>query len=85
MLILGKHDDNTLELTAGLVSHEDMGAWVNMAGVTLRGGGLDEAPQAYRRLKDVIAAQGSTVVVDVTLRPVIVVMAGANEHDPYKD
>lgn len=82
----GKRNRKTGEqLTAGLVSHEDMDAWVSNAGVTLRGAGLDEAPQAYRRLKDVIAAQGSTVVVDVVLRPIIVVMAGANEHDPYKD
>jgi tRNA-splicing ligase RtcB len=53
--------------------------------VILRGGGLDEAPQAYRRLTDVLAAQRGTVEVVHTLRPLIVVMAGPNEFDPYKD
>jgi tRNA-splicing ligase RtcB len=54
-------------------------------GVILRGGGLDEAPHAYRRLPDVLAAQGDTIEVLETLRPLIVVMAGAHELDPYKD
>jgi tRNA-splicing ligase RtcB len=54
-------------------------------GVVLRGGGLDESPHAYRRLPDVIAAQGETIRVVHTLRPLIVCMAGASEFDPYKD
>jgi len=33
----------------------------------------------------VLKAQGSTVEVLHTLRPLIVVMAGAEEFDPYKD
>ena len=59
--------------------------WIGQRGVILRGGGLDEAPQAYRRLPDVLAAQGDTIRVIETLTPLIVVMAGENEHDPYKD
>ena len=51
----------------------------------LRGGGLDESPHVYRRLPEVLTAQGATVEVLHTLRPLIVVMAGANEFDPYKD
>jgi tRNA-splicing ligase RtcB len=46
---------------------------------------LDEAPQAYRRLPEVLAAQEGTVEVLHTLRPLVVVMAGADEFDPYKD
>ena len=53
--------------------------------VILRGGGLDEAPQAYRRLPEVLSAQGQTIEVLHTLRPIVVVMAGADEFDPYKD
>ena len=34
---------------------------------------------------DVLAAQGDTIRVLHTLRPVVVVMAGENEVDPYKD
>lgn len=55
------------------------------AGVTLRGGGLDEAPDVYRRLRKVLRHLGDTVEVTQRMRPRIVVMAGANEHDPYKD
>jgi tRNA-splicing ligase RtcB len=72
-------------LKPGAVSPEMMHAWVRDKGVILRGGGLDESPHAYRRLPDVLAAQRNTVEVIQTLRPLIVVMAGANEFDPYKD
>jgi len=69
----------------GLVSPEMMQSWIAEKGVVLRGGGLDESPHVYRRLPEVLAAQGSTVEVLHTLRPLIVVMAGADEFDPYKD
>lgn len=62
-----------------------MRKWLAEKGVVLRGGGLDESPHAYRRLPDVLSAQGNTIEVLHTLRPLIVVMAGANELDPYKD
>ncbi|HSJ32971.1 MAG TPA: RtcB family protein [Longimicrobiales bacterium] len=69
----------------GLVTPDMMETWVREKGVVLRGGGLDESPHAYRRLPDVLAAQGGTIEVLHTLRPLIVVMAGANEYDPYRD
>lgn len=72
-------------VSPGKVSWEMVNEWLGPKGVILRGGGLDEAPHAYRRLPDVLAAQGSTVRVLHTLTPVIVVMAGENEYDPYKD
>jgi tRNA-splicing ligase RtcB len=53
--------------------------------VILRGGGLDESPHAYRRLPAVLAAQEDTITVLHTLTPLIVVMAGENEFDPYRD
>jgi tRNA-splicing ligase RtcB len=58
---------------------------VKNKGVILRGGGLDESPHAYRRLPDVLAAQKGTIEVLHILRPLIVVMAGADVFDPYKD
>ena len=73
------------QLSRGLVSPGMMQEWIAKKGVTLRGGGLDESPHAYRRLPDVLAAQAGTVEVLHTLRPLIVVMAGAAEFDPYKD
>src|SRR3954471_12868619 len=72
-------------IAPGKVSWEMVREWLGPKGVILRGGGLDEAPQAYRRLPDVLAAQGDTIRVLHTLRPIIVVMAGENEVDPYKD
>ena len=69
----------------GLVSPEMMMSWVERKGVVLRGGGLDESPHVYRRLPDVLEAQGATIEVLHTLRPLIVVMAGAHEFDPYRD
>ena len=69
----------------GRVTREMMESWVREKGVVLRGGGLDESPHVYRRLPEVLAAQGSTIEVLHTLRPLIVVMAGANEFDPYRD
>jgi tRNA-splicing ligase RtcB len=72
-------------VSPGLISPAMMNDWLEAKGVILRGGGLDEAPQAYRRLPEVLAAQGSTIEVLHTLTPIIVVMAGADEFDPYKD
>lgn len=82
----GKRDRKTGRvLSPGRVTQEMMESWVGGKGVVLRGGGLDESPHAYRRLPDVLAAQGATIEVLHTLRPLVVVMAGANEFDPYKD
>jgi tRNA-splicing ligase RtcB len=72
-------------VSPGLVSREMMDEWLGPMGVILRGGGLDESPHAYRRLPDVLQAQGDTIEVLHTLTPLIVVMAGENEFDPYKD
>jgi tRNA-splicing ligase RtcB (3'-phosphate/5'-hydroxy nucleic acid ligase) len=72
-------------LKPGVVSPEMMHDWVREKGVILRGGGLDESPHAYRRLPAVLEAQKGTIEILHTLRPLIVVMAGADMFDPYKD
>jgi len=72
-------------LKPGAVSPQMMQEWVRGKSVILRGGGLDESPHAYRRLPQVLAAQQGTVEILHTLRPLIVVMAGADLFDPYKD
>ena len=82
----GKVNRRTGEVKrAGRVTPEMLREWIERKGVVLRGGGLDEAPHAYRRLPDVLAAQGDTIRVLHRLTPLIVVMAGAREFDPYKD
>ena len=74
---LGKRHRRTGKvLKRGKVSRAMMRRWVEERGVVLRGGGVDESPHVYRRLTDVLAAQGDTVKVLHTLRPLVVVMAG---------
>ena len=73
------------ERQPGRVRHDEWQAWLRARGVTVRGGDLDEAPQAYRRLPEVLAAHAGTVRILHELRPFAVVMAGAGEADPYKD
>jgi tRNA-splicing ligase RtcB len=72
-------------LKPGAVSPRMMEDWIRQKGVILRGGGLDESPHVYRRLPDVLAAQKGTIEVLHTLRPLVVVMAGPDLFDPYKD
>jgi tRNA-splicing ligase RtcB len=69
----------------GLVRHDEMMKWVSERGIDLRGGDVDEAPQAYRRLPDVLAAHAGTIRILHTLRPLGVAMAGRGVIDPYKD
>ena len=82
----GRFNRKTKEMkTPGRITPDMMRGWLDEKGVVLRGADLDEAPQAYRRLSDVLAAQGKTVSVTETLRPVAVAMAGRGDWDPYKD
>ena len=69
----------------GLVRHDEMMKWVHQRGIVLRGGDLDEAPQAYRRLADVLGAHQGTIRILHTLRPLGVAMAGRDIVDPYND
>lgn len=82
----GKVNRKTGEIKSpGRISRDEMQAWLKERGVSLVGGDLDEAPQAYRRLPDVLTAHAGTIEVVHTLRPFGVVMAGADVFDPYKD
>ena len=72
-----RHRRSGRVIKPGKVSRRMMNDWVDRKGVVLRGGGTDESPHVYRRLPDVLAAQGETVRVLHTLRPLVVVMAGA--------
>lgn len=72
-------------LRPGKVTEGMMNTWVSNAKVELRGAGLDESPDCYKRLPEVLVEQGNTVRILHTLTPVGVAMAGKNEIDPYKD
>ncbi|RKQ88555.1 RtcB family protein [Brockia lithotrophica] len=69
----------------GRVRREEMLEALKSRGVILRGGDVDEAPQVYRPLEEVLAAQGPTIEILHRLRPLVVVMAGPEDFDPYKD
>lgn len=69
----------------GKVSPEMMAGWVKRSGIELRGAGVDESPDCYKRLDSVLDACGDSIRILHRLTPVGVAMAGANEIDPYKD
>lgn len=67
------------------VKQSDMDAWVKRVGVELRGAGVDESPQVYKRLNEVLAHHEGTVRVLHTLTPLGVAMASQDTYDPFKD
>jgi tRNA-splicing ligase RtcB (3'-phosphate/5'-hydroxy nucleic acid ligase) len=82
----GKRNRKTgVVIAPGRISPEAMQAWLRERGVMLLGGDLDEAPQAYRRLPEVLAHHDGTVRIEHWLRPFAVAMAGADVFDPFKD
>lgn len=70
---------------AGRVDWAAVQERLRQQGIHLRGGDADEAPEAYKRLPDVIAAHAPHVKIKHTLTPVGVAMAGRGVNDPYKD
>lgn len=69
----------------GLVDFEAEKTKLVNQGVVLRGAGADEAPPVYRSLRTVLDAHAGTIEIVHTLTPRVVVMAGGDEFDPYKD
>jgi tRNA-splicing ligase RtcB (3'-phosphate/5'-hydroxy nucleic acid ligase) len=72
-------------VVGGLVDYQAVRARLAAQGIVIRGGGADEAPEAYKRLDEVLAHHAGTVRVLHTLKPFAVLMAGEGEYDPYKD
>lgn len=71
--------------TPGLVTQASMHKWLRNAKVELRGADVDEAPDCYKRLEEVLDHHAGTVKVLHHLAPIGVAMAGGNVFDPYKD
>lgn len=63
----------------------EMDRWLAERDILLHGADLDESPMAYRRLGEVLAHHDGTIRILHTLRPVVVLMAGRRERDPYRD
>lgn len=74
-----------VQLTPGEIDWKATQRDVAARGIELRGAGADEAPGAYKRLDDVLAAHGDQVEIRHRLRPIGVAMAGPDTFDPYKD
>lgn len=68
----------------GLFSVEDVRRWVKDRKVLVFGADIDESPQAYRRLADVLPEQRDTIEVEHTLRPLLVAMdKGYSGDNPF--
>lgn len=70
---------------SGLVHWGNAKQAVSDNGTILIGGGADEAPEVYKRLPEVLQYHAGTIEIIHQLKPLIVVMAGEDEFDPYKD
>ena len=82
----GKVNRKTGEVKrVGKVSRDMMNTWLRDKGVELRGGDVDESPDCYKRLTDVLAHHNGMIKVLHALRPIGVCMAGSGDFDPYKD
>ncbi len=64
---------------AKAIARADWKAYLSERGVTLLGGGIDEAPQAYKRVEEVIAAQSDLVEVLGQFQPQVVRMDTGGE------
>ncbi|HSK17617.1 MAG TPA: RtcB family protein [Longimicrobiales bacterium] len=58
----------------------DRDRWLESRGVELMDAGMDEAPQAYKDIRQVLAEQSDLVEVLATFRPRVVLMARAGER-----
>ena len=74
-----------VEKQKGAVTRQMMAERCHSFGVTVRGGDVDESPHVYRPLAGVLAEHADSLKVRHILRPIGVVMAGADVADPYKD
>ena len=74
-----KKDGEYVQVKEGVIKWEDMWVQIQEADVELRGGWLDEAPQCYKRLPEVLAAHEGTIKIVETLCPMGVAMAEPRE------
>lgn len=74
-----------VQMQPGKVDWEAERSKIDTLGIELRGAAADEAPPAYKRLNEVLAAQGDTIDILHRLRPIGVAMAGPDIYDAFKD
>jgi tRNA-splicing ligase RtcB len=69
----------------GEIDFDAVKSELSTAGIELRGAAADEAPGAYKRLDQVLAAHADTIRIVHTLTPLGVAMAGPDIVDPFRD
>lgn len=69
----------------GAVDWPAVTARLRERGIELRGANAEEAPEAYKRLPEVLAHHAGTVKILHTLHPLGVAMAPGDVRDEYKD
>jgi tRNA-splicing ligase RtcB len=72
-------------ITPGEIDFKTVKEKIRQSGIELRGGGADEAPEAYKRLDEVLEFHKNTIKILHRLKPIGVAMAGENVYDPYID
>lgn len=72
------------DASTGAINWPEVRSSLEQQGIVVLGAGADEAPGVYKNLSDVLKAHDNIEVLH-TLRPLGVVMAGEDTHDPYKD
>jgi len=70
----GRMNWKTRQRRGGAITKERMNEAVEKFGVELRGGGTDESPFVYRKLREVLDAHKGTIEILNVLKPVGVVM-----------
>jgi tRNA-splicing ligase RtcB len=63
------------------ITREERDNYLRQRGITLLGGGIDESPQAYKRIEEVIAASADLVEIVGRFQPRIVRMAAEPGYD----
>ena len=74
-----------VKMSEGSISWDMLRQWIGKEGIKLKGGAPDEAPQAYKRIEEVLKYHSDSVEIETVLRPLGVLMASEFDEDPYKD
>ncbi len=75
--VMGRMQAKGKKNRPGLISQEDMTQWVRGRNIILRGGDVDESPQAYKRLTEVIGHHSESYRLLHELMPMGVAMASS--------
>ncbi len=72
-------------VSKGLIDFDEVKEKMKSNKIELRGAGADEAPDAYKKLTEVLAYHEGTIEIEEVLIPIGVAMAGEENYDAYKD